>query len=140
MLNFRGQQCYGHRIGSRYQWSDCPLVSIFSNTSLVILRLVLHNSHHEIPTEVKLRSLKELCLQGVKFAESGDAQRHTDGCRTLNKLEFNGCTTGNVSYDMHLIIILLILECIISIAAVITSMYHFLLFGNCIVMFWNIIH
>jgi hypothetical protein len=80
-----------------------PPVSIYSCTSLVMLRLVLHNARLEIPTEVKLSSLKELYLQDVKFAEAGDAQRLIDGCRTLNKLEFNGCT-GNALYDMNLII------------------------------------
>ncbi|KAJ4730425.1 F-box/RNI-like/FBD-like domains-containing protein [Rhynchospora pubera] len=78
-----------------------PPASLFSCTTLVSLRLVLHDACLIIPTEVHLNSLKELCLEHPRFAESGDAQRLINSCRILNKLEFKGCS-GNPFYDLHL--------------------------------------
>ncbi|XP_078170893.1 F-box/LRR-repeat protein At3g26922-like [Carex rostrata] len=83
-----------------------PPVLLFSCTSLVILRLTLHDARVKIPAEIKLTSLKELCLENANFAESKDAQRLLDSCSTLNKLEFQNCS-GNPLYDMELRINLL---------------------------------
>ncbi|KAJ3698901.1 hypothetical protein LUZ61_002606 [Rhynchospora tenuis] len=78
-----------------------PPASLFYCTSLVSLRLVLYGACLRIPTEVHLSSLKELCLEDARFAESGDAQRLINGCRILNKFELKGCA-GNLFNNIHL--------------------------------------